>query len=136
TGSFLSNYQAPRCRHEDHRDQALLFHLQRRVAHDTQMRTGVVDQDYAVGIDLRKKTAHFLFPDGDVAVAEKNVDLAVHFHFEARLIPQVDVVGDSGTVHAFSGNGEHFGIVLATDDPTEAVDLQPLCEPDRADPAE
>src|ERR1700722_16937236 len=77
-------YYEPARRGQKHcRHQTVLFKLKRGLADDFQVRTSVVHQDQSIGIDLRQKAANFLLADGHIAVAEKKIDHAFDFHFEA-----------------------------------------------------
>ncbi len=99
------------------REQAFAFELQGGFADRAQVRAGVVDDDQAPGAHLRQEAADFGFAEIGVGVGEKQVDGAVHGHFERAFVAQVHVGGQGvGRREALAGAGEDDGVKFAGDD--------------------
>src|SRR6516165_11149342 len=96
------------------------------------MGAGIVHQDHAERRDLRQKPSHLIFANRHVAVTEEKVDRTVDFHLQARLVAQVDEVGEWGRGELLFRRFVDLRIKLAGDDASKSVHPERFGDPKSA----
>src|SRR5882757_11554443 len=92
-------------------------------------------QNQPIRIDLRQEPPNLLFADWHVAVAEEKVNRAFDFHFQARLVSQLNPLGEAGRCDASLRVVVDLRIEFAGDDSSAAVCLEAFGDPECADAA-
>src|SRR4029077_15337048 len=129
---LLGDHQAAGRGQQDDGHQTFFFHAQSGFADGFQMRTGVVHQDQAVGIDVRQKVADFGLAQFGQRVAEKNVNRAGNAGFQTGFAAIVHKFPEAGGVNLLFGFGKDFFIGFTGNDLAGAVLLQAFGHIERA----
>jgi hypothetical protein len=83
-----------------------------------------VHQDEAVRIQLWEKFANLLLAQRCVTIAEEKIDATFDSQVQAGFIARVDPLAETGRSKALLRGGENFRVILACDDPAEAIGFE------------
>ena len=88
-----------------------------------------MDEDEAVGVDLREEAFDLLLAEVWIGVGEEEVNGAVDLHLEAGFVAEIDPWFERRCFEAVFGTGVDDGVELTADDFAEAIAFEAAGDP-------